>query len=69
MLQSNHYVGSPQLNFEAWRDTLRALCGGYNPEGVADSSVMPSITTGHTLAPTLAIAERAAGMISAGSRH
>ncbi|PZV40374.1 hypothetical protein B5V02_00935 [Mesorhizobium kowhaii] len=33
MLQSDNFVGSPQLNFEAWRDTLRALCGGYNPEG------------------------------------
>ena len=34
MLQSNDYVGSPQLNFEAWRETLRALCGRYNPEGI-----------------------------------
>jgi choline dehydrogenase len=34
---------------------------------VADNSVMPDITTGHTLAPTLVIAERAASMISASS--
>jgi AraC family transcriptional activator of tynA and feaB len=34
MLQSNDYLGSPQLNFEAWRETLRALCGRYNPEGI-----------------------------------
>ncbi|UVK41259.1 helix-turn-helix domain-containing protein [Mesorhizobium sp. AR10] len=33
MLQSDDFIGSPQLNFEAWRDTLRALCGRYNPEG------------------------------------
>ncbi|HWA80293.1 MAG TPA: GMC family oxidoreductase N-terminal domain-containing protein [Acetobacteraceae bacterium] len=34
---------------------------------IADNSVMPSITTGHTLAPTLVIAERAADMIVAAS--
>ncbi len=34
---------------------------------IADNSVMPSITTGHTLAPTLVIAERAADMIIAAS--
>jgi choline dehydrogenase len=31
---------------------------------VADNSVMPNITTGHTLAPTLVIAEQAASMIA-----
>ena len=34
MLQSDDFVGSQQLNFEAWRETLRALCGRYNPEGI-----------------------------------
>jgi choline dehydrogenase-like flavoprotein len=31
---------------------------------IADNSVMPNITTGHTLAPTLVIAEQAASMIA-----
>jgi choline dehydrogenase len=31
---------------------------------VADSSVMPRITTGNTLAPTLVIAERAASLMT-----
>jgi choline dehydrogenase len=31
---------------------------------IADNSVMPSITSGHTLAPTLVIGERAASMIA-----
>src|SRR5262249_7360577 len=25
-------------DFEAWRDTLRSLCGGYRPEGVPSSA-------------------------------
>lgn len=35
---------------------------------IADNSVMPNITTGHTLAPTLVIAEQAASMIAAAPR-
>jgi choline dehydrogenase-like flavoprotein len=35
---------------------------------IADNSVMPNITTGHTLAPTLVIAEQAASMIATASR-
>lgn len=35
---------------------------------VADSSVMPRITTGNTLAPTLVIAERAASLILASAK-
>jgi AraC family transcriptional activator of tynA and feaB len=34
MLQCDDFVGSQQLNFEAWRETLRALCGRYSPEGI-----------------------------------
>jgi choline dehydrogenase len=36
---------------------------------IADSSVMPSITTGNTLAPTLVIAERAARLILANAKE
>jgi choline dehydrogenase len=35
---------------------------------IADNSVLPSVTTGHTLAPTLVIGERAASMIAATPR-
>ncbi|UVK41257.1 hypothetical protein LHFGNBLO_002836 [Mesorhizobium sp. AR10] len=47
-------------------DPMVRVHGISNPR-VADNSVMPNITTGHTLAPTLVIAEQAASMISAGS--
>lgn len=26
--------GTPQLDFEEWRESLRSMCGRYNPEGV-----------------------------------
>lgn len=35
---------------------------------IADNSVMPNITSGHTLAPTLVIAENAASMIAGAPR-
>src|SRR5713226_6943873 len=34
MRQSADIHGLPQLNYEAWRDLLRSMCGRYNPEGV-----------------------------------
>jgi AraC family transcriptional regulator, positive regulator of tynA and feaB len=34
MGQSNDILGTPQLDYEAWRDLLRAMCGRYNPEGI-----------------------------------
>ncbi|WP_210245832.1 helix-turn-helix domain-containing protein [Mesorhizobium sp. B2-4-13] len=33
MFQSDAGIAAPQLDFEAWRDTLRTMCGRYNPEG------------------------------------
>src|SRR3954454_12719605 len=33
MFQTEDVPGTPRLNFEAWRDSLRTMCGRYNPEG------------------------------------
>jgi AraC family transcriptional activator of tynA and feaB len=27
-------LGEPRLDYEAWRDLLRSMCGRYNPEGI-----------------------------------
>ena len=32
MFQSNDVSGAPQLDFEAWRDLLRTMCGRYDPK-------------------------------------
>jgi AraC-like DNA-binding protein len=34
MGQSDDILDTPQLDYEAWRDLLRAMCGRYNPEGI-----------------------------------
>jgi AraC family transcriptional activator of tynA and feaB len=34
MGQSDDNFDTPQLDYEAWRDLLRAMCGRYNPEGI-----------------------------------
>jgi AraC family transcriptional regulator, positive regulator of tynA and feaB len=34
MGQSDDVPGEPQLDYEAWRHSLRSMCARYNPEGV-----------------------------------
>jgi AraC family transcriptional regulator, positive regulator of tynA and feaB len=34
MGQSDDVLGEPRLDYEAWRDLLRSMCGRYNPEGI-----------------------------------
>ena len=34
MDQSDDVLDTSQLDYEAWRDLLRAMCGRYNPEGI-----------------------------------
>ena len=34
MLQSDGVPGTSQLDYDAWREMLRSMCGRYNPEGV-----------------------------------
>ncbi|SHK51109.1 transcriptional regulator, AraC family [Bradyrhizobium lablabi] len=34
MLQSNGVEGTPLLDYEAWRASLRTICGRYSPQGV-----------------------------------
>ena len=66
----NHPVGTCAMGLGEYAvvdPTLRVH--GISNLRVADNSVMPDITTGHTLAPTLVIAERAASMISASSQR
>jgi choline dehydrogenase len=45
----------------------RLLVLGVDGLRVVDASVMPTIIRGHTQAPTMLIAERAAAMVAAGS--
>ena len=34
MLQSDDNLSPSQLDYDAWREVLRSMCGRYNPEGV-----------------------------------
>ena len=34
MLQSDDSLMPSQLDYDAWREMLRSMCGRYNPEGV-----------------------------------
>lgn len=34
MLHSNGVQGTPLLDFEAWRASLRTICGRYSPQGI-----------------------------------
>ena len=38
MRQSQEFLGAPRLDYEAWRDLVRALGGRFNPEGVEPSA-------------------------------
>jgi choline dehydrogenase len=64
-----HPVGTCAMGFgeRAVVDPMLRVHGIANLR-IADNSVMPNITTGHTLAPTLVIAEQAASMIATASR-
>ena len=64
-----HPVGTAKMGPEA--DPLAVVDSRLRVQGVrglrvVDASVMPTITSGNTNAPTLMIAERAAGWILAG---
>jgi choline dehydrogenase len=60
-----HPVGTCSMGIEACSVVDPTLCvHGTSNLRVADSSVMPRITSGNTLAPTLVIAERAASFMT-----
>jgi choline dehydrogenase len=60
-----HPVGTCSMGIDAHSVVDPALCvHGIANLRVADSSVIPRITTGNTLAPTLVIADRAASLMT-----
>ena len=34
MHSSGDFLGTPNLNYEAWRDAVRSFCGRYTPDGI-----------------------------------
>jgi AraC family transcriptional activator of tynA and feaB len=34
MHSSGDFLGTPNLNYEAWRDAVRSICGRYTPDGI-----------------------------------
>jgi AraC family transcriptional activator of tynA and feaB len=52
MLQGDDIPSMPLLGYEAWRDSLRKMCGRYNPEGVQHNAftgwVRPASVCGFT---------------------
>src|SRR5258708_415436 len=34
MHSSDDFLGTPNLNYEAWRDAVRSICGRYTPDGI-----------------------------------
>src|ERR1700704_3829992 len=34
MHSSGDFLGSPNLDYEAWRDVVRSICGRYTPDGI-----------------------------------
>jgi hypothetical protein len=43
MNPSSVFNGSPELDYEGWRDVVRRLCGRYNPEGIEPNAFTGSI--------------------------
>jgi AraC family transcriptional regulator, positive regulator of tynA and feaB len=42
MNPSSVFNGSPELDYEGWRDVVR-LCGQYNPEGIEPNAFTGSM--------------------------
>jgi AraC family transcriptional regulator, positive regulator of tynA and feaB len=62
MLASADFPGALRLDYEAWRELVREMCGGYNPEGIEPSTfsgwVRPVSVCGFTAAEVGCNAQR-----------